>query len=374
MQQHPVPQNVTSYQFRLIGDMTVKQFFLLCIGIGASIFFWFTNLPSIFKWPLIFFSSLFGVALAFFPIEERPLDQWIIAYIKAIYVPTEYIWNKKNKIPDYFQFIPHTSVITPEEAAKIAAQNAQYKKEGISSFLQTLPTYQADTAMEQLESNNLQRIEQLLQNPSILPLPSTQIAANTSEDLNLNQNLAEEALVTTAQVTQEEDASATSSVSASISALPKEDGIKVTDETTEDKISNQSDKSKSDTTKKNTTTIQEQPRATQTITASKKTSSQTAITDINLPFPAKSTNPNTVVGMVLSKDNKLIDNAIIEIRDRNNVPVRATKTNRIGQFFSSTPLINGDYEIEVDRDGYNFDILQISMTGEIVDPIKINAL
>ena len=32
MQQHPVPQNVTQYQFRLVGDMTLKQFLELAGG------------------------------------------------------------------------------------------------------------------------------------------------------------------------------------------------------------------------------------------------------------------------------------------------------------------------------------------------------
>ncbi|KKR52786.1 MAG: hypothetical protein UT88_C0021G0001, partial [Candidatus Woesebacteria bacterium GW2011_GWD2_40_19] len=32
MEQHPIPQNISSYQFRLVGDMTLKQFFQLAGG------------------------------------------------------------------------------------------------------------------------------------------------------------------------------------------------------------------------------------------------------------------------------------------------------------------------------------------------------
>ena len=33
METHPVPQNISSYEFRLVGDMTLKQFLYLAGGI-----------------------------------------------------------------------------------------------------------------------------------------------------------------------------------------------------------------------------------------------------------------------------------------------------------------------------------------------------
>ena len=33
MQQHPVPRNVTGFQFKLVGDMTLKQFGYLAGGV-----------------------------------------------------------------------------------------------------------------------------------------------------------------------------------------------------------------------------------------------------------------------------------------------------------------------------------------------------
>src|SRR3990167_8449636 len=120
MYQHPVPQNVTGYQFRLIGDMTIKQFGLLAAGIGVAVFFYLTNLFAPIKWALMFGSGLFGVALAFFPIEERPLDQWIVAYFKAIYQPTHFIWQKIPLLPSYFSFKASSKPL-PEDSDEIAA-------------------------------------------------------------------------------------------------------------------------------------------------------------------------------------------------------------------------------------------------------------
>ena len=67
MNQHPIPQNVTTYQFRLIGDMTIKQFIYLSAGVGTAIFFYYTNLFSMIKWLLVIFSGLTGFAVAFLP-------------------------------------------------------------------------------------------------------------------------------------------------------------------------------------------------------------------------------------------------------------------------------------------------------------------
>jgi hypothetical protein len=77
--------------------------------------------------------------------------------------------------------------------------------------------------------------------------------------------------------------------------------------------------------------------------------------------------------MVLDKEGKIIDNAIIEVRDKNGTPVRATKTNRLGQFFSTTPLKNGVYEVEIETPNHTFDIIKLKLVGKTVDPLKIQA-
>src|SRR3989344_2644867 len=101
MDQHPIPQNISSYQFRLIGDMTLRQFFLLLGGGVVGYMFYITNLPGIIKWFFIFIAVLMGVAFAFLPLEGRPLDQWLMAFIKTIYAPTRFFWKKDPKLPNY---------------------------------------------------------------------------------------------------------------------------------------------------------------------------------------------------------------------------------------------------------------------------------
>src|SRR4030042_653047 len=103
MEQHPIPQNISSYQFRLVGDMTLKQFFQLAGGIVVGLIFYSSPLLPIIKWPFTILSALLGVLLAFVPLEERPLERWIFAFFRAIYAPTEFFWKKTVDRPKFFQ-------------------------------------------------------------------------------------------------------------------------------------------------------------------------------------------------------------------------------------------------------------------------------
>src|SRR4030042_1225030 len=91
MEQHPIPQNISSYQFRLVGDMTLKQFFQLAGGIVVGLIFYSSPLLPIIKWPFTIGSALLGVLLAFVPLEERPLvkleetEQGFLAKIAGIF-------------------------------------------------------------------------------------------------------------------------------------------------------------------------------------------------------------------------------------------------------------------------------------------------
>src|SRR4030042_4631996 len=106
MEQHPIPQNISSYQFRLVGDMTLKQFFQLAGGIVVGLIFYSSPLLPIIKWPFTIGSALLGVLLAFVPLEERPLERWIFAFFRAIYAPTEFFWKRTTVKPKLFQDEP----------------------------------------------------------------------------------------------------------------------------------------------------------------------------------------------------------------------------------------------------------------------------
>lgn len=96
LNQHPIPQNVTNFEFRLIGDMTIKQFGYLAGGAILAMVAYSLPIPVFFKWPLIGLFALLGIGFAFIPIEERPMDVWFISFIKSVYSPTLYIWQREQ--------------------------------------------------------------------------------------------------------------------------------------------------------------------------------------------------------------------------------------------------------------------------------------
>jgi hypothetical protein len=96
MEQHAIPQQISSYEFKLVGDMTLKQFLKAAAGIIMAILINSTGLIVIVKWPLMLVSAGIGLLLAFVPFEDRPLETWVMAFIKSIYSPTIYTYKKRN--------------------------------------------------------------------------------------------------------------------------------------------------------------------------------------------------------------------------------------------------------------------------------------
>lgn len=253
MEQHPVPQPITSYEFRLVGDMTIKQFGKLASGIILALIVYAIDPPALLKWFLIALFAGLGAIMAFVPFEGRPVDVWIIAFFKRIYSPTQFLWKQRGTT--------------------------------MSSFAQ--PQKSASVVPPQPISQSIPQISKIeIQSQPIPPTPP--------------------------------------SVKINIPPLPVRSDKKV-----EAKFS----------------------------------------TDVVVP--ATPSLPNLTVGYVRDKEGKLIEGAILEIRDSSGNPVRAFKTNKLGQFLSATPLHNGAYEIETSKDGFEFDIIKINLEGKILSPIEI---
>lgn len=157
MEQHSIPRQITSFEFKLIGFMTLRQFLYLVIftPLGFIIF-------KIFPIPIINFLLglvvfLFGIALAFVPINERPLEVWIRNFIRRLNSPTQFVFLKSNPSIRIFQGIfftsnPHlvsTHIESQEKLAKYLSQTQKAipnnRKEVIQSVVntsQSIPTDQ----------------------------------------------------------------------------------------------------------------------------------------------------------------------------------------------------------------------------------------
>jgi hypothetical protein len=58
------------------------------------------------------------------------------------------------------------------------------------------------------------------------------------------------------------------------------------------------------------------------------------------------------------------------------IPVRAFKTNALGQFTAATPLANGEYEVilEDPKKANEFEKIHITLDGSIFEPLEINSV
>lgn len=335
MQQHPIPQNVTQYQFRLVGDMTLKQFLELAGGLLLAYLFFASNLIFIFKWPLIILSILFGAGLAFFPLEDRPLDQWIINFIKAIYAPTRFIWQKTNKIPRLFLFEAHATEVVNTITKTIKAPTIASNSAPVSD-------------LSDFESAKISNLENLFKTIPVGAIPAPTTISHPAEPvfkptisvrkLNPVGNLDGVTLHT-----------------------PKAEPIKI------EKPSPVSPVIKAPEPITNNV-IFAAPSANKNNDVPLPTS-----TPRKISLPASPKLPNLITGVVVDKHEKLVENAIVQIVSADGIPARAMKTNSLGQFYTSTPLGAGTYVIEVDKTGLSFSPQQLVVNDSILSPIELRS-
>jgi len=126
VKQHAVPQNIMDVEFKLIGDLTMRQFtYLLVFGLIAYIVY--ISMVGVFKWPITMFFVLFGLALAFVPIQERGMDEWFVNFFKAVYEPTQRVWKKESILPPAFTY--QNLAVVKQELITLAPTSSRRKLE-----------------------------------------------------------------------------------------------------------------------------------------------------------------------------------------------------------------------------------------------------
>ncbi len=140
MEQHPIPQQISSYEFKLVGEMTLKQFGKAAGGIILAVIV--NAMPIVFfiKWPLIIIFALGGLAMAFLPYQDRPLETWMMAFLKSIYSPTIYLYKKKK--PENWLDIDLSKTIKTESEEKIEVPQKEERK--VEEFINSLPSVERE--------------------------------------------------------------------------------------------------------------------------------------------------------------------------------------------------------------------------------------
>lgn len=350
MREHPVPQNVTSYEFHLVGNMTLKQFLELAAGCVLGLLVYSTNLPNIIKLPIIITLVAIGAMIAFVPFEGRPLDQWFIALIRAIYRPTEFYWKKSAPIPSFFEYTAGKNVRTEEEF-----DLSPYKHQRILDYISSLPTQPPLSQLDQQESSQISAVMNLFDQVSI---QTTQLDV-VPEFQKPNFTPTQHRLTPITQLQSAEQTTITSTIQ-----IPEMPAVVV------EASAEVSTPSKSTSVAPEQTTVFSTTQSQNQILSS----AQQITTSTQLPFPKKPTQPNVVVGMVFDQIGNIVDQAIVEIIDSQGMPVRAVRTNSIGQFYITTPLKDGHYTVSVEKVGVRFSPEQLHLCNTLLDPLEIRAV
>lgn len=332
MDQHPVPQNISSYEFRLVGDMTLKQFFQLSAGVVIALIFYASNLPAFIKWPFVILFTFLGIAIAFIPIEERPLHVWIINFIKSAYSPTQYLWQKKIVKPEVLTFQP--MVVKKQTPVQLIGDQTK-----LNEYLETLPEDKSE--LDKKESLLLDQYHHLFETavlPQGLPVSAKRLAESlepAGERLRtLSSNVPPKAETLRVEEEVVPQVQTIPAFQPAIPPLPK-------------------------------------PYVHRGRPAKILPKLIEFATEENLPFTPDV--PNLLTGMVADQNNRIVEGAIMEIKDEAGNPVRAFRTNKLGHFRIATPLPSGTYEIITDKQGLIFDTYRVVLRGEIVKPLTIKA-
>ena len=356
MDNHPIPQDVTGFQFKLIGEMTIKQFAYLATGVVSGLLTYLLPISPFVKLPITFLLSFFGISLAFIPLSGRPMDVMVLNFLRALFRPTQFVYQKT----DNSLSMPTPSL--PEE--KKPENNLDRKEdsffESIRSpspqILSTHPINPQPTSGEnkkpeeksevlEKEAETLKKeLETVKKEETSLPTQSPTLAATHQKALDLEKELQ-------TVLTEKEQLKNELSLLKRALELQKEKtfapGVFAKNPP-------------QPATRPQTQNVKQVPRGMEK--------------SVGLPLSPDA--PNLVGGILKDPRGNPLPNILVEIKDAEGNAVRAFKTNGLGQFISATPLLSGKYRIEFEdpKSLNRFDAIEFQALGQPILPIEVTSV
>lgn len=393
MENHPIPQNITGFEFKLVGSMTLKQFTYLAGGIAVGWFFYILPIFIFIKIPLALLSVGFGASLAFLPIQGRPFDTMIKNFFKAVFSPTEYVYQKPQE-----ELLPNSSFV--ENFNKKRQTISDMSEKQLEAFLNSLPK-----GVNRLDKKEMVFFQNLNNYTSASPSPvlpgfvaEHAFANQTPEGSNktgtdatqketpkpVSGFMPSENLQKTADLLQKELQAAKAKEAREPQVGSKEyleahQRVLELQKTLADlTFQKQQLESKLIDLQKQMTNQQGKVYSpslakTQAPEETKSVRSIPANMTKSVGLPTTPEFPNIITGIIKDPRGNPLSNILVEVKDQQGNAVRAFKTNALGQFASATPLVNGNYTIEFDdpKAQNKFDKVGFSANGEIILPIEV---
>jgi len=401
--QHAVPQNIMDVEFRLIGELTMRQFvYILVFAIAA--YMAKLSVPQPFTWFFVTGLGLIGLGFAFVPYEDRGLDEWVVNFIKAINMPTERIWKKRGKIPVGLAYEQNLRFVQQElitlaptasrrkleeylgqqgETEKVDALDIPeemyinmvkkaFKKERSDAVQSAKPHPEEikkqinepkkiegkEITVEKekeknIESKRKERPE-IAKQTKINKIVETRIKKSKIKLLDEGKSRRERPLQPLAEHSGRKFVNLIPSRGQIVLPIRGEKVIQIAEE--RDK------------------TLEEKSRRMRALLEKTREENKREKKLSVRQIPSMVKKPNTVSGIIKNRKGEYIEGVILVIKNEKGEPIRALKTDRVGRFLVSTPLANGKYEIEIDGDKQTnlaFDIIPLEVKGALLPSFEI---
>jgi hypothetical protein len=346
---HPIPQDITGFQFKLIGDMTVKQFAYLAVGLVLGWIFISVPAPLIIKLPVALVPALSGLFLAFVPVEGRPADTMFMLFVQSIFRPNQYMYHKPQEEGE------KKEMVQIKQQAQLPTNDVS-KKPTVSQ-----PFGPHITKVTSIEDVGEQPVKTDVQNLSLSQAKKEeQVVEKQVTQLNQQLETAKKEEFSQPQNTQDE---------AHKRSLLLEQQLQQTLLEKQALEKQLAQLQQAQTAPQQVIPAQQLPQQQSSMHVKKVPDSLKK--SVGMPFTPDV--PNLITGVVKDARGNVLPNILVEVKDKDDNPVRAFKTNALGQFASATPLLNGTYTItfEDSKKLQKFEEFEITTNGTIINPFEV---
>jgi hypothetical protein len=368
MENHPIPQDVTGFQFKLIGSMTLKQFGYVGFGVIMAVVLYYAPIAWYLKALFIPTFAISGICLAFVPLDGRPLDVMALKFFMALVKPDQFVYKKIGGTLSFMELnLQPVTLLTASAQSNPNSNSTRHSRQNPESDIkkEQLLTYLYDTKdepVDPLEEKEKQLIQALFSHTP--PVQQVRLPAD-------------EAIKQTAAVpVPPRPDPAHTNQNQSISPMPGDNGyafqqVRQTHQTVQPTAAmRQIDQIKTPPPAAAAPEQHFQASATPTFVQIVQPENRVQ------PQPQTATGmdfPNLIKGIVKDPRGNILPGVLVEVKNKDGESVRAFKTNIIGQFASATQLANGTYTLvfEDPKGKHKFDEMQVETNGTVLAPLTI---
>ena len=391
----------------------MRQFIYILVAAGTA-YMAKLSVPQPFTWFFVLGIGLLGIGLAFVPVAERGLDEWIVNFVKAINSPTERLWKKEVMLPQAFAYEQNINMMH-QELITLAPTASRRKLE---EFLQGQGKSSKVDSLDIPEQEYIDKIKEAYKNrPAEEPVPEldTVLQKTPAEEPTLLQknasqaqqpvDMSKEGLRASSRrasqaprLMQQDKMSQIirSRMSKSEIKLPKEGDfglepklrplgqhagrrfVNLTPAQGQIVLPIRGEKI-IELTARADENYELKTRKLQEMLGRNQPSGPSGDEHVEpklhyKALPSSINRPNIIMGVIMNGKGEHLENVVLAIKNQKGEPIRAIKTDKLGRFLITTPLPRGEYTIEMDETNetnLSFDIIPLSVRGDPLPSLEI---